>query len=119
MTEHIRQHLYNSLGYGGEMKPVPDLDVLRQTEWSPEFERYMRNRLVLGGPFRYGRLGTPGKPQWDRMARISQEVAEYERTGNLECLVDIANHVLLEFVEGNHPNKHFGARDDSAHTERV
>ena len=45
------------------------IDELKASEWSPEFEQLMRNRLVMGG-LRYGKLGAKGKPVYDRMTSI-------------------------------------------------
>jgi hypothetical protein len=84
------------------------LAELARTEWSPQFERYMRNRLAVGA-FRYGRLQAPGKPAWDRIAGMEKRIAQYRQTGNTECLVDVANMALLEFFEGRHPLRHFEA----------
>lgn len=92
-------------------------EKLKETEWSPRFEKLMRNRLILGS-MRYGLLNDPKKPQWDRLSRIEKEVQAYKNDGNLEHLVEIANHALLEFEEGVHPNKHWAPSDDGVHTER-
>jgi hypothetical protein len=108
VTEHIRYRLL----YLG------DLIVRQWSEWSFEFEQFMRNRLIMGS-FRYGRLGAKGKPQFDRVSYIQRLVIEYRETGNLECLVDIANLALVEFVEGIHPKRHFKAVDDSDHAEAI
>lgn len=116
ITEHLRQRL---LDQAGVFEPVPynpafELENLRQTEWSPQFEQYMRNRLVMGA-FQYGLLNAPGKKQYNRMAGARKRLRQYEKTGNLECLVDVANMMLLEFEEGIHPNRHFDAIGDDSH----
>lgn len=95
--------------------PNASLDELRRTEWSPEFERLMRNRMILGA-FRYGRLNAPGKAPYDRMPSIAKRALEYTRTGNLDLLLDVANLAMLEFEEGTHPNRHF---DGEAHRDTV
>ena len=83
-----------------DSKPHPPLDILRETEWCTEFERLMRNRLIMGS-FRYGCLGEKGKPKWDRVSAIIKRAEAYRSSGNKEMLVDIANFCLLEFVEGD------------------
>jgi|LSQX01.2.fsa_nt_gb hypothetical protein len=94
-------------------KKLPSFEELWETEWSYRFEKLMRSRLVMG-PFRgYGKLNQPGKPQWDRIGRIKREIDEYERTHNLECLVEIANHALLEFEEGDHPDRYYKASNET------
>jgi hypothetical protein len=94
-------------------RTMPSLEVLRETEWSTEFERMMRDALIVGA-FRYGRLGEEGKPDYDRLEAMERRVREYQRSGNIECLVDIANFALLEYCEGKHPNRHIdtGGRID-------
>ncbi len=115
VLDHIRDHMLS----GMESHPVINLKDLRKSEWSIEFENLMRNRLIFGA-YRYGRLAAPGKPQFDRCEYIERKVAQYRETGNTECLVDIANLALVEFVEGNHPQKHFASLDDhNQHARRV
>ena len=111
ITEHIREHLLKQCGVS---EKFPDLESLRKTEWSPRFEQLMRNRLVIGA-FRYGLLNTPNKPVWDRLGSVRRKLVLYEKTGNDELLVDMANMMLLEFEEGQHPLKHFAFTDDVNH----
>ena len=99
-----------------EANQVSSYDELKKTEWSEEFERLMRNRLIIGA-LRYGRLGAANKPQYDRINSMIKRLTKYQETGNKEFLVDVANICLLEFVECNHPNQHFHAIDDGEHTE--
>jgi len=98
-----------------EQRTVP-LEKMIQTQLSKEFERLMRNRLLVGG-YRYGMFGEPGKPMYDSVAAARKHLDEYIRTGNLEHLVDAANLCLVEFIEGQHPLRHFEAIDDGQHTE--
>jgi len=117
ITSHIRNHiLLNS----GIIKPkkISSLNKLKESEWCQEFETFMRNRLIMGA-VRYGCLGAQNKPQYDRCTDMKRRVDLYINDGNLEHLVDIANICLCEFVEGNHPNKHFSAGDDTQHTKRI
>ena len=106
-TELCRRSLYDRAG-------VVDRIDLSDPQWSAEFEQLMRNRLLMGA-LRYGKLGDPDKPRYDRIKRAHELLNEYSSTGNTECLVDVANMALVEFVEGDHPKKHFEARDDKEH----
>jgi len=72
IRNHILQHIDN--------EKMPSLETLEKTEWSNEFERFMRERYT-------------------------------------ELLVDIANLCLLEFIEGNHKDKHFESKDHNIHTQ--
>lgn len=116
ITAHsiLRDRLLVRAGLVDPAPPKHTLQELSASEWSPEFERYMRNRLIMGA-LRYGKLGTPGKLVYDRLSSIRRRLMNYECSGNLELLVDIANLALCEFVEGQHPNRHWHAVDDGEH----
>ena len=95
---------------------MPPLEELRQTEWRPDFEALMRSRLLIGA-FRYGRICAKDKPKYNRIAAAHKRLAEYERSGNLDAIVDVANFMLLEFAEGEHPLRHFASGDREDHVE--
>lgn len=99
-------------------KLVPSYESLARTEWSPKFERYMRNRLIMGA-IRYGLLHAEGKPQYDRVESMVKRLEKYRATGSLELLVDVANLALLEFEECHHPLAHWDSEDDGEHVGRV
>ena len=122
--EHLREHLWirarreARLPY--EHTPwLPDLEQLKQTQWCPWFEQAMRNRLLMGG-IRHGLSfgdAEPGKATWDRITDMAKRLGRYKDDGNIEHLVDLANLAMLEAEEGDHPLRHFRARDDSGHAE--
>lgn len=115
--DYMRERLERAAGLVELAKLDPRFSYknLVQSEWSPNFEQLMRNRLIMGA-LRYGLLNdTANKPSYDRMASIKKRADKYAETGNLEFLVDMANLCLLEFEEGQHPNKHFHAVDDGEH----
>lgn len=116
VTEHLRQHLYKSSGILQDVKLLPPYEKLRETQWCYEFEQFMRNRLMMGA-FRYGILRSKDKPTYDHMKAILVKAMLFEKTGNLELLVDIANYAMCEYVEGKHPLKHWGPTDDQGHAE--
>lgn len=95
-------------------KFLPSYESLLVTEWSPEFDLHMRRRMVLGA-FRYGLLNAKGKKKFNRIDSIRVRLGKYEATGNLEHLVDVANLCLLEFEEGDHPNRHFHSQAEAEH----
>jgi hypothetical protein len=115
ILDHLRAHIHESAGVVDSKTGEASLRELELTEWSREFEALMRNRMISGA-MRYGRLGAPGKPQYDRVDDMIARMKRYEATGNDELLVDIANMAMLEFVEGIHPRKHFHGSDDGPHT---
>jgi hypothetical protein len=110
----MRQRLERAAGLLPAPKPKYRLSDLERSEWSPEFERLMRNRLLMGA-LRYGPIGAPNKPQYDRVGSIEKRLRTYSDTGNKELLVDCANLCLMEFVECAHPKAHFEAQDNSTH----
>lgn len=75
------------------------IEDLRKSEWSNEFETFMRNRLIMGA-FRYG-LITESKKTWDRIGYMERKIEAYRKTGNTEALVDIANLCMLEYMESD------------------
>lgn len=99
--------------------PSPvDLESLRDSEWSGEFETLMRNRLLMGS-IRYGKIHQQGKSKYDRVSSMTKRLDMYNKTGNKEHLVDVANLCLLEFEECHHPDAHFAAIDDGHHTKAI
>jgi hypothetical protein len=103
-----------------ENAPVKHIELaeLQQSEWSAEFEKLMRNRLILGA-LRYGKIKAEGKPQYDRVSSMIKRLSRYQESGNKEFLVDVANICLLEFVECSHPKQHFHAIDDGEHAKTL
>ena len=97
-----------------EIKKPINYGDLQKTEWSSEFENLQRNRLIMGA-FRYGLISEPGKPTYDRIEAAIKRLRAYQRSGNDELLVDVANFMMLEYIEGVHPEKHFNSVDDGEH----
>lgn len=103
----LRHRLEAAAGIMDRPQRVLNLRDLERSEWSPRFERLMRNRLVMGA-LRYGLIHARQKRPYNRVAGARKRLAQYADTGNLECLVDVANMALLEFEEGRHPTRHWG-----------
>lgn len=94
---------------------APDILVIYKSNWSHPFINYMKNRMVQGY-FRYGSMRKNKKGLLDCIGSMKKRLALYEKTGNDEILVDIANIAMVEFVNGSHPKKHFKSIDDGTHT---
>jgi len=108
--DHIRTHLLR--GCGVEAETIADR---YNSEWSPLFERLMRNRLVMGS-FRYERFADKRNSfNYDTATEAIKRIKLYQKDGNTEHLVDAANMCLLEFEFGGHPKKHFNSIDDGLH----
>lgn len=92
---------------------MPSLAELRHSERSPEFEKLRMNRKIIGA-FRYGRLGDPNKPKWNRIPDMIRRLKLYQKDKNKEHLVDVSNLCECEFVEGD---GHLTPQDDGEHTQ--
>jgi hypothetical protein len=101
-----------------EIKILPPLDELKNSEWSDEFEQLMRNRLIVGS-FRYGLLKDSDRPSYKRVSSIIDRLKLYLEDGNTEHLVDAAAISLAEYVCGDHKLKHFGPNDDHIHMKEM
>lgn len=91
------------------------LTKLRRTEWCNTFERLMRNRLLTGF-YRYGSLHDKNK-NYDNVAGARKHLRQYIKTGNTEHLVDVANLMMVEFVQSKHTKKHFQSIDNGIHVQ--
>lgn len=98
--------------------PRPSFTSLKETEWNPLFETYMRNRLIVGA-LRYETFEEKMKGHnYDCLAYIRKKLDEYDSTRNLENLVDAANLLMIEFSAPSYPNTHFSPGDDTYHVQR-
>jgi hypothetical protein len=113
----IREHLLSRV-WPREPDPRFALAALAVSEWSPRFERCMRNRLLMGA-FRYGLIADPGRPDFDRVEYAHRKLRRYLHTRNLESLIDVANLCLLEFEDGVRRGQPFASIDDTDEHQRV
>lgn len=104
--EHIREHLHVCAG----LAAPTDVSTYDKYSWSIYFERLMRNRLVIGA-MRYGVQGGPKLKNYDRIKGMEKRLSQFKETGNMDCLIDVANLAMLESYESQHPNFHFAALD--------
>ena len=112
-TEYLRRRLHEQAGLEKPTLARELYALMERTEWSREFEQLMRNRMLMGA-LRYEPLADKqAKKGWDVFGYLRLKLANYEATGNLECLVDAANLCMIEFLCSTHPEKHFGAIDDT------
>jgi hypothetical protein len=98
--------------------PTPTLTTYEDSDknWSETFIKLMKNRMKMGA-FRYGVMKTPGRPKYDTISSIRKRLNNYEKSGNQENLVDIANICMTEFAENWHPKAHFASVDDGEHAQ--
>lgn len=110
ITEAIRNHALEVCGVT-EGHRAPDIDVIRQTEWSDDFERLRLNRMIMG----FLRYGPVANSLHDNMASLRQEVALFQNSGNAEHLLNAANYAMIEWMQKRHPQWHFSPEDDKQH----
>lgn len=106
IIEHIRAHAMLQAG-------CCSLGTLQITEWDYEFEQLMRNRLIMGA-LRYSPLKAGERKEGHTamiIGYILDKLEEYDQTGNLEMLVDLANLAMVEYLHSDHPKKHFKSID--------
>jgi len=85
---------------------VDDLSKLEHTEFSNEFVRLCRNRMIQGR-FRYGSL-KKSKVDYVYIDKfIRERLRAFIETGNSEFLCDISNAAMIEFIKKTHPDWHF------------
>jgi hypothetical protein len=101
-------------------RKMPDMETLRRTEWSKEFEELCKNRMIMGS-FRYERMEEKKKKtsRYDYIGDAVKRLNKYQATGNAEYLVDVANLCMLEFLFGEHKQKHFSSSDDGEHCQKI
>ena len=111
-TEWIRQRLYLGAGLKPEVPPPFQGKGMQEMifhQAKDQFTLFMHHRMVMC-EMRYGKSGQKSDPVFYlRQAMLS--LCSYNRTGNLECLIDAANYLRLEWRHSQHPNKHFNAKD--------
>lgn len=91
----------------------PPLEELKATQWIPQFETYMRNRLVMGA-LRYETFMEKRRHNtYEIIKSINRRLKLYEETGNQEHLVDCANLLMIEYECPTHPSPHFTALEDT------
>lgn len=117
VSEWLRHRLLQKSGL------VVDGEHLAENNWYAPFIRLMQNRMWMGY-FRYGHIFDPAARRWDNIASAKKRLETYMKTGNLECLVDVANLCMLEFVKGprglgSHPDPNWNPVDDGEHTEEM
>ncbi len=97
---------------------LPSLEKLRKSEWSPRFEKAMRDRLIFGA-FRYGLIENQDYSEYDLVQEARKRLERFESTKNLEMLVDAANMLLLRFVHGERVGEVLTSIDDGEHSEKL
>ena len=86
-------------------------DEILRTEYSEEFDRLRKNRMIASY-FRYGPIKENAQAGMvDEIASLEKRLALYKQTGNTELLIDVANFAMNEFMYPQHPKAHFRVTD--------
>ena len=80
------------------------------TEFSEKFAQGMADRMSLSYA-KYGPVSEGFAKRVDAIATLKDKLAAYERTGNTEWLMDVANYAMIEYMHPRHPEAHFRATD--------
>lgn len=105
----VKKALYN---YGH----ADPLSLLERYQWDKLFWDACLARMVQGS-YRYGTQ----PDQREKMLRgpfkstINRYLKDYEETGNVENLMDMANRVMIEFGYANFDKQCFESQDDTDH----
>ena len=86
---------------------VPD------TEFSEPFVQGMADRMAVSF-CKYGKVADAYPHRVDAIASLQKRLEKYERDGNTEWLIDVANFAMIEFMHPRHPEAHFKATDSQA-----
>jgi hypothetical protein len=86
------------------------------SEYSERFDQ-LRKAAIAVSYHKYG----PAKNNFhegrvDAVASLRRKLLAYERTGNTEYLVDVANYAMFEFMFPIHKDAHFKPTDDDRST---
>ena len=100
------------------MTDIKPSERVLATEWNTAFIERMKNSMVVSY-YKYGPLRDAYPEKINAIESLKVRLAAYERTGNADFLVDVANFALIEATAPRHPKAHYAAQDSSASPGRV
>lgn len=91
-------------------------DKILATEYSKRFDE-LRQAAIRVSYHKYGAAKDNfGGGRVDAIKSLKKKLLAYERTGNAELLVDVANYAMFEFMFPLHPDAHYRPMDDDPST---
>ena len=81
-------------------------DQILRRDYSTEFESLRQNSIVQSH-YKYGWMSDSYPALADAFGSLKKRVELYEKTGNADWLVDIANFAMIEFMHPAHKDYHF------------
>lgn len=89
-------------------------DILK-TEYSERFDT-LRKKAMETSYYKYGPLKKNYSEYscMDAIGNLKKRLEMYEKTGNTEFLVDVANFAMIEFMYPQNENAHYKPTDSDA-----
>jgi hypothetical protein len=112
VSDWIRHHIERALGLSNAT--LSELDDAAAMKRDAQFDELRMARLRMGH-LRYGQCGWPADKPYDCVESSIARLREYQKTGNREHLIDVANLVEIEWCWPYHPNAHWEAQDCGGH----
>ena len=83
-----------------------DLAAILRRDFSEDFFAKMKGSM-LQSHYKYGWVSDTYPELADAIACLKQRLELYEKDGNIDHLVDVANFAMIESMYPRHPNAHF------------
>lgn len=99
-------------------RPEEAAAAILKTEFSDAFVDGMKARMLVSF-YKYGPIATAYPDVISAISSLRQRLEAYERTGNTEYLIDVANFAMIEFMLPSHERTHFKAEDADASPGRI
>ena len=77
-----------------------------KTEYNEDFDQKRKNSMEVSY-YKYGKASLNYPNNCDAIASLKKRLELYEKTGNKDYLVDIANFAMLEYTYPKHKNAHY------------
>lgn len=87
------------------------------TEFCLRFVQGMADRMAMSF-FKYGAVQDAFPSKIDAVETLKLCLIKYERTGNSEYLMDVANYAMIEFMHPRHKDAHYTPVDAKASAGR-
>ena len=88
------------------------------SEFSEPFAQGMADRMAVSFA-KYGAVKDAYPHRVDAIKSLKARLERYERDGNTEWLMDVANFAMIEFMHPKHPEAHFRPTDSKESPGRV
>ena len=88
------------------------------SEFSDSFAQGMADRMAVSF-CKYGAVKDAYPSRVDAIASLKKRLERYERDGNTEWLMDVANFAMIEFMHPRHQEAHFRPTDSKESPGRV